>query len=888
MSFNCLLNALNSSVTSNGTGIRTLSRDELINKLKAGGMSEAEIEGTMKLLNEVYSSVAKEALGRRLSPRQRSLVNVVYGKGLGNLNPGNIDALEAVAEVLDIPFISGKDMVSLRQLATQADEREGAEKALVEDKIRDILDQKNDDYYMRLASSKVAFKILLSIGFNLRAAMSNKKKRFETLLIEKMKYANQGGNWVEKFTRFMKPFPLAPFTQYNREHAAAARNAIRGKGLGFGGGEVLLGPSASYNSDIGTRSDQLEYANEREVAGIKGGLRRIDRQIARAGKRWTSSIDAAAKVRMGEYFYFNQLRKQLKEKNPAWTEQEVIKAVHDEMFAIGKPEAIQIAIQQFKDWKIELDSTGEPKQNSARFKVRVAEIMKSKRDPALMNAAYEMASGKVWQGRMTYFRGTFRQRIDSGLGGIIADAVGSLRDVAQGVVEKTASGTTARSIGQGVVFNMFGFINGAAAYWQDFMEHNMVYAAGKILRLKNMQKNYKKNGKLSVEDMDYLEDKIIEMHGKFLYGMLETAAVFALAELGKTLCGESLGGNVNPDKPVGEDAVLANTQQQRGESSIGFCNTVNIPFEYLGGFSFANTKLIAAVYNGIENKDENYLSAFATGVWLTSSPSISPLMDKNPGPATRIWEVFSKAYREGKGYESVGNVAAKELSYAGADLLIKMLPVPNRVLKEVTVPIIPYRQYQPAGIGLTQGMGGLMVQYGRQFAWNMGNVSGITQLANMFTTTDGKIGRPLFDYRHRPIDAANLYDGTSLASLSQPIRALAQRAKGKDPILYDEVDHFLNMNDVAIPWDSRIYTTLHKDTDKQRLLTDNEYYSYQYAYTKKFGDWIENHYAALKDDEPKDIRNRVRAALVDIKKRAIKQIENNGKLDGEEIYQRIK
>lgn len=908
-SFRCFIQYVKNAQANSSLGI--LSHAELVKQLLDNGMSRKEIDEAVRALNELYGARVRQLQGRTINKQQRGMVDAIYGSGPfrvnGSLRVNEVAMMEDMAKVLGVPMINNAEMKQLKDMAQLADKREGSEKALVEEQIRNVLAQKNPDYLRKLNSSKISFKVLLSVGFNVMSYISNQKKLLEQYFIQRLRMQKEGKG-------FFAPYPLKDYTKYSNQYASAMAKGVRGltnergtwerikANLGLAQ-EALLGPTAPLGSDISANSDALEHANDREKNGIIGRLRQFDRGLARVSKRILSSIDTSTKIKMGEVFYFNEIYKQEKLNNPAATEQQLMKNVYDNMYSVPHDDAVVEAQKQFTDWNI-VDKSGKVNQDSNRFKVRVAEIMRQGRDPEMMKRAFEVAASKVWQGRMAYPNmkndpydiTKFQQRLDSGLGGIIADALTGLRNVAQSIVGDSI-------VGQNLIFSVFGFINGAAAYWQDYMEHNAIYGGAKLLHLSWMLKNDTRNifggttsKGLTAEQRQYLDEKITEQKGKVMFSLIETGMIMTMAAIANAICG-SKGGKTGgaltdfatPDKGIGSDAASGNSQTQRPESSLNFCNAVSIPLEYLGGFSVSNVKFISNLFDQLENKNEDYVSAFLHATWLTAQPTISPLLSGDQGPIPRIWNSWQDARRKGQGYSTVYAIAERELSQSISNGLVRMIPIPNRLLKEAQQVIIPYRTYLPAGIeGDKPTLTNFMWQTGIQSVYGMGNVTGINQLIQISTTKDGLIGKPIFDYRHRPIDMGNLYDGKSVAGMTKPLRDLVSDANGKQPIIYDEKDHFLAVNDVTIPFDSRIYTVLYKkEPEKTRLMTDDQYYNYTYAYSKKFGEWLDSHYESLKRMPQKEVRSYVNRSILDIKHRAVAQIENHNSINADDLYKHL-
>jgi hypothetical protein len=832
------------------------------------------------------------------------MVNIMYGQTLGALNSNETQMLEEIAGVMDVPVITNAELAQLKNLAQLADTRKGSEKALIEEQIRNVLAQKQPDYLARLNSSKISFKVLLSAGFTVMSYVSNQKKIFEQYFTQRLRMQKQGKG-------FFAPYALRDYDKYAKQYASAMAKGVRGvtEEQGFWqrfkanmalGSVALLGPTDAIGSDISAHSDALEHINPREQNGLLGKWRGLDRRIARTSKRWLSSIDTSAKIKMGEIFYFNEIYKKFQKQFPNDSESQRLQRVYRDMYAIDEATATTDAEAQFKQWGI-VDKSGSVNKNSNRFKVRVAEIMREGRDPDIMARAFKTSASKVWQGRMTYPSmkndpydlTKFQQRLDSGLGGIIADMLNGMRRTVEAAIGE-------KSLGANLVFSLFGFINGAAAYWQDFMEHNAIYGGAKYARLNWMLHKDTINRRLTDEQRSYLEDKITEMKGKVMFSIIETGLIAALGAIAHQLCKDKTGTGktggaltdfVSPDKPVGDQAVQGNVQMQRPESAINICGAVSIPLEYLGGFSISNVKLIANMVDQMENKDETFVSGAMHAIWLTMNPNITPLMDNNPSAVSRIWTAYQEASKAGKGYDNLYYIAERELSMAASNMITRQLPIPNRLIKEGLQTVIPYRTYLPAGITANpnETLLNFFWQTGMQTVYGTANATGINQLIQLSTTEDGLIDKPIFDYRHRAVDMGNLYDGKSIAGLSKPLRNIVDDVRGKQPILYDEKDHFLSINDVNIPWDSRIYTTLYKtDPDKKRLMSDDEYYSYTYAYTKSFGEWIDRNFSSLKGMQPKQLRSIVTRTLGDIKKQTIAHIEAENHIAPDALYERIK
>lgn len=891
-SFQCFVSYVQQAAQNSNFGI--MSRADLHRSLEQNGMTQAEIDGAIEALNELFKARVRQAYGRSLNPRQKALVGSVYGGG--SLNPNQTTMMEQIANVLDVPTISEAEMNNLRQLALLADEREGSEKDLIEEQIRNILHRKDKEYYSQLNVAKVAFKVLWSVGFNVMSFISNKKKVWENYLIQRLRMQKQGKG-------FFSPYPLADYKQFSNAYANAKSGAIRGvtEDKDFLSGvqatlgltETALLGTESALQDVSQSSDVLEHTNEKEK-GLLGRIKKLDRKMARTSKRWLSSIDTNAKIRLGEVFYFNEIYKRTKANNPAGTpEATILQQVYKNMYSVDYADAVDEAERQFLLWGI-VDKNGRVNKNSNRFKVRVAEVMRRGRDPEILRMAYQSAANKVWQGRMTYpsMKGDpydltkYQQRLDSGMGGWIADYLNKTRDV----VANAVTGTLGENmLTRSLIFSFFGFINGAAAYWQDYMEHNIIFGGAKTLRLQFLLHKDTQNRKLTGPQREYLQDKIIEMKGKVMVGLIETAGIFALMQLAKSLCppetnssGERInnaGGFtdfVTPDKPMGEAAAEANSQMQRPESSISFCGKLSIPLEFLGGFSISNVKMISNISDQLENKDQGTLGSIMWGTWLAVQPTISPMMDSNPSVLDRITKAWNDAQKRGTGYDRVWSIAQREFSRAGAEMAVRALPIPNRIMKEVAVVVVPYRNYMPTGIegSPNAGLANMLWQFGVQSVYSMGNVSGVNQLIQLTTNTEGKIGKPIFDYRHRIVDMGNLYDGKGVQGLTKPFRDAIDLARGKDPILYDEKDHFLAVNDVNIPWDSRIHTRLYKDDpDKTRMLSDDEYYTYTYNYTKMFSRWYDETYPELVGQEKKDIRSTVNRKLLEIKGEVLERLQ---------------
>jgi hypothetical protein len=121
--------------------------------------------------------------------------------------------------------------------------------------------------------------------------------------------------------------------------------------------------------------------------------------------------------------------------------------------------------------------------------------------------------------------------------------------------------------------------------------------------------------------------------------------------------------------------------------------------------------------------------------------------------------------------------------------------------------------------------------------------------------------------------------------MTLPVRSLLGKAA---QLKYDEIDHFLAMSDVQIPYSSQKYAVLYKnDPDHARTMTNDEFYGYEYARTKAFSDWIGEEFKSLKELSKKEVQDKVKAKLYDIKKSAIGEIED-GVTEPEKIYQAIK
>lgn len=901
-SFSCFVTYVKQAAANSNFGL--LSHGELIRILQGNGMTRQEIDEAIGAMNELYHARIRQVQQRSLSKNQRRMVNIVYGGGLGGMNVNQTQMIEDIAHVLGVPMITSAEMTNLRALAQQADQREGSEKALVEEKIRDVLAQKQSDYLAKLNSAKISFKVLLSAGFTVMSYVSNQKKIFEQYFTQRLRMQKQGKS-------FFAPYALRDYDKFAKSYANAMARGVRGvtEEQGFWQrfkawmgltSQSLLGPTAAIGSDISSHSDALEHVNDREANGLLGKWRALDRRIARTSKRWLSSIDTSAKIRMGEVFYFNERYKDFKNQFPQESEAQTLRRVYTDMYAIPEPDAIREAEQQFQNWGI-VDSKGQVNKNSNRFQVRVAEIMREGRDPDVMARAFQTSASKVWQGRMTYPSMAndpydltkFQQRLDSGLGGIISDLLNGARRTVDAAVGNSA-------VGKNFVFSLFGFINGAAAYWQDYMEHNAIYGGAKYARLHWMLYKDNQNRRLTDEQRSYLQDKIVETKGKVMFSLIETAMLAAVGVLAHQLCGDKSGTGktggaltdfISPDKPVGDQAVLGNVEMQRPESAINICGGVSIPLEYTGGFSVSNVKLIANMMDQLENKNETFISAAIHAIWLTANPNITPLMDNNPSAVSRIWTAYEEAAKSGKGYDALYAIAERELAMAASNMIVRQLPIPNRLVKESELLAIPYRTYLPAGLDPNpkENLLNFFYQTGLQTVYGTGNATGVNQLIQLSTTQDGLIGKPVFDYRHRPIDMGNMYDGKSVAGLTKPLRNLVEDAKGKQPILYDEKDHFFAVNEVNIPWDSRIYTVLYKnDPAKKRLLSDDEYYNYTYAYSKAFGEWVDRNFSNLKNLPPKDVRTYVTREITALKKAAIAGIESKNNVDPDMLYHRIR
>lgn len=898
MSMACFIQSLNNAAKTSPLGI--VSRSSLQKEFQKQNLSQKEIDFLVSEMNDLFRAAVNQLKEKRdnknrLTGHQRALVHAVYAV----LRDQDRDALAAAAKVLDFPFFTSAELKNLDHLAKIADQRTHEEKNRVEDQIKNIIQQKQDNYISLLGSAKVSFKALGAMGFQFISRMSNLHKLMEVNIQNRIKYAESRTDldWLGKTRLFLSgghPFDLinkaSEVKKLNQQFAKASRQASAGGWIEVGplsfasgiGGTSLIGPEGTLQTDIEGHSQVLEYHNEREDRKFWGWLREANRKIARASERHTRAVDVGFKTAAGEMYYYNLRQQMIREENPGITPIDVARKIYQEMYGIPLAQAQAQATTDFQQWakaspsefKGVVDASGNVNERHPRYRVQVGHIMRSGRDAALMGAAYDHARHQVWQGKMTW-KGDIKNVAYSGALGILADITLQTKRLANDTIEKGTSlmpkktGDAVRDAAQSVVFSTFGFVNGPLAYAEDYLEGFVLYGAPKALLLQVL----KRSPKLTEDQKTYMRERQFEIMSKIAIRGLEQAVLVAIMQVAKGACENSEGAG---DKPNNKEA---NVMKQSGENQYTICG-VRIPLEYLGGFSFANLNFVSNWMSLKHKPDESMLSQ-AGSAWLQTMVGgfgQSPALNGGDNLATKLWNSYAQASKDdqsGKSnsWDTFWATASSTVSKYGAELTTMQLPVPARLLKETGYLVVPYQQF--ARKGADPGLD-FFSQLGKKYMWENLNAMGIQQLITIVNGDDG-IGKPVFDYRHRPIDLGNQYNGKNIAALENTVRDLWHLAtQGEQPPLYDEIDHWMAMNaDEAVPFENQNYKVLFKDEPaRARVMTDNEFYDYQFEWTKNFSEWITENYPSLKKDEAKYARKDVMKALKEFKDQALDNIEN--------------
>jgi hypothetical protein len=707
-----------------------MTRVDLEDALIKQGLNEKEVTDAIHVLYDAYHGELEKIGKKKMTQKQKEAYKVFVNQPSKIVPASQQEILNKIGKKFGVDLYNKEDYQNLETIAKKADKLDGAIKAQELEKFYNYIEQKDPEYYRSLQGSVIAFKTLLSVGFTVKSMMSNWTKRLTRAFAE--------------MTRTSDGVRLRKISLDTREMNAYASAIF--KDVLKGGVSVSQMIQSEYENSL-IESRATEFSNPREKQGFFGktGFRWANRQLGKYSERLMSAIDSQTRTKLAEYHYRRLLVQKLKTLDPTMSEKDVQREVYKSLYAMNTEQAKTQAEQDFRDWGM-VDKTGDVDRSSAKYKRRVGELIRSGRDPDLMEKASALSAADVWQKKMT-IKGSPLQKYDTMVGGALADGMSMLRDLNTKMFDSVAEmfypankqkAALFKAKSDVAIFQIYGFINGRMAYFEDYLEHFLPYGLMKQLGLSRVMNN----PDLSPEQVKYVKDRIHDITIKYIVSTVQMGVLFGLAALAKSICGEGgVAGGKNPNYK--EQAV----QAQQPQNSLDLCGLI-IPLEYMGGQTASMTKFISAIASSVQDDDSGMAVVLAG---LGNMSPDSPIGSSQISTIQSIGGAFTKAVsdnREDK-WRIFGDKVKEDLFRITSDASNKFLPIPDRLIKETSQVISPYREYAPLPNDKpTASAVDYIKQSAIQGAYQMGQAAGVVQLMNSVESAQG-FSKPVFDYRHR-------------------------------------------------------------------------------------------------------------------------------------------
>lgn len=687
--------------------------------------------------------------------------------------------------------ISDTELQGLEKIWEQADKAlTPTEKSRYNEYAQNIIEQKDKDYNNRIVESLIWIKPLFSIAFTAASIRSNLARISFRGLAEAVSKNGIDFNVLKK-----------SFSIDNQSRLGAL--------------ETLKGTVPVTNIiNFDTHEEALSRVEEFHVkptSKLKAFYLNSGKGVARYGARAMNSIDVLGTIGNANKIYYSLYKNKLQADNPTWSKDQVEAAAYQHTYETNKVLATQRAIDMFNSLGVLGKGVKEDAafMKTSRFKLAVEEMSKMDRDEQLMKKSYQYAKEDFWKKRMTVksdlgfgdtgisgIAAQFAQGASSTINNILSSGKLSFKDEKK----KTLVGSVIKQ-------RMFGFLNGAAAFTEDKLEHFLPYG---LLKAGILQKQ---KGSVNEELLAEIQRRQKDMILKGALGIVNAALLVGIkAAIENIVC----------DDLKDQHFDLGNKFNQGTAFSI--CgHPLPIVISQQGAIMYETWN---AMTEGMGDAGDffSFVLEEVLGNNRFMQPSVfSQIADNNKKIAQ---------------YEENNNTAAadkekkkryEKISDAIASFVNSFSPLPDRLIKEIKVTAQPI-----TGQGESQKYmaDGLLDQFRHSFVNAMG-LSDFTQMLGA--------GKPVYDYLDRKVwerTGSTVYGGG---------------------IKYDNVDGMLARLNIRPPYTDRL-TQVTSDVKKsngekvtiKRYLSDDEFYNLSKAKSELTKEYFDKNYdRLLNEDEDK-------------------------------------